>query len=463
MLFVDRVDAGRRLAERLVHLRGEDVVVLGLPRGGIPVAFEVARALDAPLDVIVVRKLGVPFQRELGMGAIGEGNVLVMNEHVVRRARVSEAEIAEVERRERAELERRARCFRGDRPRQRVAGRVAVVIDDGIATGSTARAACQVARAQGADRVVLAVPVCSPDTARRLRNEVDEMVVLQTPKAFFAVGQWYIEFPQTSDTEVVDLLRRSERVASAPTPGGSGGDDLLLRDEKVEVTAGPVRLAGQLTVPERSGGVVVFAHGSGSSRRSPRNRYIAEVLNQSGLTTLLFDLLTPGEEIDRGCVFDIELLAGRLAEVSAWVYTQPECEHLPMGYFGASTGAAAALWAAAAADADIAAVVSRGGRPDLAGSRLADVHAPTLLIVGGHDEIVLELNRRAQERMRCKNRLAVVPGAGHLFDEPGTLEQAATLARDWFVEHLATNPPAPHVTRDPAATRGGARDEGDRE
>ncbi|MGH4025201.1 MAG: phosphoribosyltransferase family protein [Pseudonocardiaceae bacterium] len=437
MLFADRMDAGRRLAERLVHLRGEDVVVLGLPRGGVPVAFEVARVLDAPLDVLVVRKLGVPFQPELGMGALGEDDVVVLNRNVLRMAGVSEAELAETERRERAELERRARRFRGDRPRQALAGRTAVLVDDGIATGSTAQAACQVARAMGAARVVLAVPVCAPDTAQRLRSEVDELVCLSTPVPFFAVGQWYRNFRQTSDAEVVDLLRRSERVAAASAPSDPGVDDPPLRDEEVEVTTGAVLLAGQLTVPEQPTGLVVFAHGSGSSRHSPRNRYVAGVLTRSGLATLLFDLLTPAEEIDRGSVFDVELLAERLAEVSGWARTQPECRHLPLGYFGASTGAAAALWAAAAPYADVAAVVSRGGRPDLAGPRLADVHVPTLLIVGGCDEAVLELNRSAQARLRCANRLAIIPGAGHLFDEPGTLERAATLARDWFADHLA--------------------------
>jgi putative phosphoribosyl transferase len=209
------------------------------------------------------------------------------------------------------------------------------------------------------------------------------------------------------------------------------------RDEDVEVAAGTLRLAGHLSVPERPLGLVVFVHGSGSSRHSPRNRYVAEVLARAGLATLLFDLLTPGEEADRRNVFDIELLSARLARVTAWVGEQPECRALPVGFFGASTGAAAALWAAAEQGARVAAVVSRGGRPDLAGRRLEDVRSPTLLIVGGRDDAVLELNEGAQARMRCENRLAVVPRATHLFEEPGTLEAAAELARDWFVAHLS--------------------------
>ncbi len=207
-------------------------------------------------------------------------------------------------------------------------------------------------------------------------------------------------------------------------------------DTPVRVSTEAAELDGQLTVPDNAWGVVVFAHGSGSSRHSVRNRYVAKVLNDAGLATLLFDLLTPVEEANRANVFDIGLLAGRLVDVTDWVKSRPDLASLPVGYFGASTGAGAALTAAADERVDVAAVVSRGGRPDLAGARLADVTAPTLLIVGERDETVLELNRRAQQSMSAPCTIAVVPGATHLFEEPGTLEQAAELARDWFVRHL---------------------------
>ncbi|GLX09554.1 hypothetical protein Misp03_64800 [Microbispora sp. NBRC 16548] len=207
-VFVDRRDAGLRLGERLRGLQGaEDAVVLGLPRGGVPVAFQVARALGAPLDVIVVRKLGVPYQPELGFGAIGEGGVRVVNPDVVRLANITRAEMAEVERRERAELERRARRFRAGREPVDLAGRTAIVVDDGIATGGTARAACQVARAHGASRVVLAVPVGAPETIASLRRDADEIVCLDTPDHFYAIGAWYDDFTQTSDEDVVECLR----------------------------------------------------------------------------------------------------------------------------------------------------------------------------------------------------------------------------------------------------------------
>jgi putative phosphoribosyl transferase len=429
--FLDRRDAGRRLARQLEPLRGQDVVVLGLPRGGVPVAFEVARALGAPLDVVVVRKLGVPSQPELAMGAVGEGGVTVVDQRVVALAGVGPDVVARAEERERAEVVQRARRFRGDRPRTPLAGRTAVVVDDGIATGSTARAAAAVVRAQGAGRVVLAAPVCARESARALAGEFDQVVCLEVPHRFAAVGRFYEDFRPTSDEEVVELLgapgpppEAAETGDGAPPPGG-----------EVTVPAGGVDLAGTLTVPAGAAGLVVFVHGSGSGRHSPRNRFVAGVLQQAGLGTLLFDLLTTAEEVDRAAVFDIGLLAGRLGAVTAWLRTVPGCAELPVGLFGASTGAAAAL-EAAADDGQVRAVVSRGGRPDLAGPRLADVRVPTLLVVGGEDGQVLELNRQARQRLRCVNRLAVVPGAGHLFEEPGTLEEAAALARDWFLEHL---------------------------
>jgi pimeloyl-ACP methyl ester carboxylesterase len=207
-------------------------------------------------------------------------------------------------------------------------------------------------------------------------------------------------------------------------------------DDDVLVPSKTATLAGHLTVPAPATGIVLFVHGSGSSRHSPRNRSVAAVLNEAGLATLLFDLLTVEEERNRSNVFDIELLASRLIDATSWTATEAATQGLPVGLFGASTGAGAALWAAAEPASNIGAVVSRGGRPDLAGHRLHDVRAPTLLIVGGRDEVVLGLNREAQARMRCESQLAVVPGATHLFEEPGTLDAAAALAQAWFLDHL---------------------------
>ncbi|HEX7996697.1 MAG TPA: phosphoribosyltransferase family protein [Streptosporangiaceae bacterium] len=474
---MDRTDAGQALARSLEHLRGTNLVVLGLPRGGVPVAYEVAKALGAPLDVIVVRKLGVPYQPELAMGAIGEGGIKVSNDDVIRRGGITPQEIAAVEQRERADLVQQAQRFRAGRPNVDIAGRTAVIVDDGIATGSTAAAACQVARQMGAARVILAVPVGAPESIRSLEAIYDEVDCLYAPAHFMAVGTFYDNFRHVADTEVTDLLARSpapvkvtagqpapasdgpsappatalapeslkQDSPSKPSQAGSITQDAARtpgpqeRDEEVRlsVSGDSVVLDGHLTIPANATGTVIFVHGSGSSRHSPRNRFVASQLNEAGLGTLLFDLLTNSEEVDRANVFDIQALASRLADVTDWVRDQPGGQHAALGYFGASTGAAAALWAAAEPGARIDAVVSRGGRPDLAETRLADVSSPTLLIVGGRDEVVLGLNKQAQQQLRCPNRLAIVPGATHLFEEPGALRTVTRLAREWFTAHFA--------------------------
>jgi putative phosphoribosyl transferase len=436
-MFADRSDAGRQLARRLAALPTEHLVVLGLPRGGVPVAYEIADALGAPLDIIVVRKLGVPYQPELAMGAIGEGDVRILNEDVLRRAGVRAADLAGVEARERDELERRAVRFRGHHARVALDGCTALIVDDGIATGSTVRAACQVARAYGAAHVVVAAPIAPPGTITSLHNVADAVIVLESPGSFYAIGQFYDDFAQTTDEEVSRLLEQARSRDMSPNPNLPAPAHAP-RDADVVVDAGLVRLEGRLSLPAGAHAVVVFAHGSGSSRHSSRNRLVADVLNRAGLGTLLFDLLTPIEERDRGNVFDIELLARRLVAATRWLRTDPEVRAARVGYFGASTGAAAALWASTDPDTHVEAIVSRGGRPDLAAPRLELVRAPTLLIVGGNDHTVLELNRQAAVRMHCATQLEIVPGATHLFEEPGTLAAAAELARAWFLHHLTS-------------------------
>lgn len=419
MTFIDRVDAGSRLAGLLrSRPHAEDVVVLGLPRGGVPVAAEVAATLRAPLDVLMVRKLGVPAQPELAFGAIGEHGIRVVNQAVVNSARLTDGDVARVERHERNELDERSIRYRDGRTPIPLAGRTAVIVDDGVATGSTARAACLVAREQGASRVVLAVPVAPRGWTSRLGDVADELVSVDTPRDLYAVGQFYVDFEATGDDEVRDCLLRSAGAA----------------DTEVMVSAHGVQLPGRLITPEHAGGIVVFAHGSGSSRRSPRNQRVADALNHAGVATLLFDLLTEDEADDRANVFDTRLLASRLRAATDWVLER--LPDLAIGCFGASTGAAAALLAAAEPGSPVQAVVSRGGRPDLAGPALAAVTAPTLLIVGGRDEMVLDLNRRAQGTLGGESRLEVVPGATHLFEEPGALEAVSDLAADWFTAHL---------------------------
>jgi putative phosphoribosyl transferase len=427
VVFIDRHEAGRRLADALLGFRSEDPIVLGLPRGGVPVAAEVASALHAALDVLVVRKLGCPWQPELGIGAVGEAGIRVINAPLVEMLGISEKQVDEIAARESEEVARRVRRYRGDRPPVSVEDRTVILVDDGLATGFTARAGIEVLRLRGAQRVILAVPVTPREALEEIRALADEVVVLETPASFFGIGEFYVDFAQTSDQEVTDLLSRLEPPPS-PVAVSTSADPR----SDVDVMAGSHHLPGILAGPERPVGVVVFAHGSGSSRLSPRNLTIARSLNRFGFATLLLDLLTPEEERDRANVFDIDLLAGRLIGATQWLRERPDVGRLPTAYFGASTGAAAALWAAADLPQEIAAVVSRGGRPDLAAPRLAEVNAPTLLIVGGHDEVVLGLNREASRQLRCITKVAVVPGATHLFEEPGALDQVAELTLDWF-------------------------------
>ena len=213
-----------------------------------------------------------------------------------------------------------------------------------------------------------------------------------------------------------------------------------MQEREVRISAGPVTLEGSLGIPNSAGGVVLFAHGSGSGRHSPRNRYVARVLREVNLATLLIDLLTEDEEeVDLRTTrlrFDIGLLARRLVGATDWLVQNPDTEQLRIGYFGASTGAGAALVAAAERPDEVGAIVSRGGRPDLAGDALPLVKAPTVLIVGGNDEPVIGMNEEALARMRAVKRLQIVPGASHLFEEPGALEEVAWLATVWFARHL---------------------------
>ena len=441
-LFMDRREAGRRLAEVLERFGEEEPLIVALPRGGVPVGFEVAKALIAPLDILLVRKLGAPFNPEYGIGAIAEGGVRFVRGADVELIGISDEELEAVAARESAELERRQQLYRGNKEPYPVEGRTVILVDDGIATGGTAVAAGKALKLRGAAKVILAVPVAPPGTEERLGGDFDEIVCLEQPHGFFGIGQFYVDFGQVGDHEVIELLEASR----APGETAATADPPALADpppteRPVEIGLAPgLRLAGDLRSPEPAAGLVMFAHGSGSSRLSPRNRQVAEALNEAGFATLLFDLLTTDEELDRTKVFDIELLAERLLAVTRWAEGEEALGHLPISYFGASTGAAAALRAAAHLGAEIRAVVSRGGRPDLAAESLEEVASPTLLIVGGADWQVLELNEQAAKLLRCEHEVAVVPGATHLFEEPGALERVAELAADWFSRYSPLKP-----------------------
>jgi putative phosphoribosyl transferase len=441
MIFANREDAGRQLAARLsAYANRDDVIVLGIPRGGVTVAFEVAEALHAPLDIFLSRKLGVPGYEEIAFGAIAAGDGRFLDEQVIKAAGISKWQIEAITQQVRETLEQRAALYRGNRSPLQVAGRTVILVDDGIATGASVYAAINALQQMKPARLVVAVPVAPPSTCSWLRREVDDLICLYAPERFYAVGQFYQSFTQVTDEEVTELLRRGK---GSPAPAHSALKSVREGVQReVSIDLGNVRLGGTLSIPRAPKGMVLFVHGSGSSRHSPRNRYVAEILQSRGIATLLFDLLTREEEfVDRQTArlrFDVGLLTRRLIDVTNWATRYPRIPNVSIGYFGASTGAAAALEAAARLPRLVTAVVSRGGRPDLAGDALGVVRAPVLLIVGGDDETVISLNRQALAKLKCRDKqLVIIPGATHLFEEPGALEQVASVAADWLVSHLA--------------------------
>lgn len=433
--FSDRADAGRQLGDSLAALQLENPLVYALPRGGVPVAVEAARRLSAPLDLILVRKIGAPGNPEVALGAIVEGaqTHMIINEDVRRMSGADDAYLEAVKSKELAELERRRERYIGARPRLDPAGRTAIVIDDGLATGATMKAALSALKRGGADRIVVALPVAPVRALDDISGLADDVICLHPAKTFYGVGGFYRDFHQLTDAETVALL---EEAAGFHAPDKQESTTKHMDRRLVNIP--PLGLVGDLRMPRNPVGLVVFAHGSGSSRHSPRNVFVAQELNERGFATLLFDLLTVEESKDRSNVFDIPLLAERVVEACMWAASEPDTADLPLGLFGASTGAAAALVAAAEIGERVAAVVSRGGRPDLAGSALPKVVAPSLLIVGSLDHDVLRLNEDALAAMRCTKSLRIVPGATHLFEEAGTLEAVISHAADWFDAHLVS-------------------------
>ena len=429
-MFRDRKDAGVKLAAALRHYRGKDTLVLALPRGGVVLGREIAEFLGAPLDILIVRKLGVPWQPELAMGAIAETGAVILNEDVISGYNISRQQVDEAISAQGKEIERRRQIYRRGKGITPVKGKTVILVDDGVATGATMKAALSALRKDGPAKLIAAVPVSPPETQEAIKRMTDDFVCLEVHPFFTAIGSFYYDFKQVPDEEVISILE--EAASSASRAVDPVSDKLIPADS--------VMLEGDLQIPHGARAVVVFAHGSGSSRHSPRNKFVAHALRAQGLGTLLFDLLTAGEDVAYEKRFDIALLTGRLIAATKWLRDKnknPSAAGLAIGYFGSSTGAAAALRAAAHFGDDVGAVVSRGGRPDLAGEEvLRKLRSPTLLIVGGQDRIVIELNRRAFEYITAEKRLEIVPGATHLFEEPGTLEEVARLAAGWFVRYL---------------------------
>ena len=427
-LFCDRNDAGQQLAEALCELSLEEPLILALPRGGVPIAHQVSKRLGAPMDLLLVRKIGMPGNPEFGLGAVAENGIQVIDKQAVHATATGEIQLQEAIEKAQQELVGQVEKYRSHMEPLPISGRTVVIVDDGLATGGTAIAASLAAKEAGARNVVIAVPVGSEDVAQRLESYADEVVCLYTPHPLYSVGMWYDDFSQVEDKQVTQMLQEATHF---------NNEQQVSESHHIQIPGqhGAV-IQGDMVIPIDAVGLVIFAHGSGSSRHSLRNRHVAAELQRHGLGTMLIDLLSEGEEQERKNVFDINLLASRLMDATQWTQTNPMTQRLPIGYFGASTGAGAALVAAAQPGNPVRAIVSRGGRPDMAGSALEQVRIPVLLIVGGDDHPVIELNEWAADQLGGDIDLKIIPGATHLFEEPGTLEQVAQRSIKWFLEHL---------------------------
>ena len=418
----NRDHAGRQLARALRRYSMAHPLILALTSEGVVVARQVAERLSAELDALVVVEVTDPNDPGVTIGAVSEGGVSMFDRNTCERQGLDPVDVEAAVHRGMSELKRRVLAIRGGRPLVDVTNRLVIVVDDGIESGVRMSSAVAYVRRAGAARVVVAAPLGWRTAVENLQTVADEVVCPAVVSEARSIDDRYEEDEVVTDSEIATILRLSSRhdvVVSVTDPHHRGW--------QVHSTLG---------IPRGAHGVVVFAHGSGSSRLSPRNQEVAASLNEAGFATVLFDLLTEDESHDRSLVFDINYLAERLIAVVDWCAQDDRLGDLPLGLFGASTGAAAALAAAARRPAVVRAVVSRGGRPDLAETSLRSVEAPTLLIVGGDDAEVLTLNEFALERLGGPARLEIIPGATHLFEEPGAMNRVSLLAASWFDEFM---------------------------
>lgn len=437
MIFLNRKHAGELLASKLHKYKDKNMVVLALPRGGVPVAAAIAAEIGAPLDVLVVRKIGVPFNLELAAGALCENEDPVYNNQVLSKAGLTPEDVMEVMQTEKKEIARQVKMYRHGLELIDLSHKTVVLVDDGLATGATVKAAIKFLKKKGVEEIVVAVPVAPTSSARAIRDKVDDFIVLEERENLFSVSQWYKDFSQVSDKDVTELLKLNSKLKKTDYKESKIDMKTKINIQNVDIKINQVQLVGELALTSKNNALIVFVHGSGSSRNSPRNLKVARELNEAGFATLLFDLLTESEGLDRKNVFAINLLSDRLVEVTKWVRQQPDLDKIPIGYFGASTGAAAAIEATAKLieSEKIYSIVSRGGRPDLANDFLKLIKTPTLLLVGARDTEVIELNKKSQ-KLLSNSKMIIIQGASHLFEEVGTLEEVSQQAVKWFTKHL---------------------------
>jgi putative phosphoribosyl transferase len=386
--------------------------------------------LGAPLDVLVTAPLDLPDATDARVGAVCE-RAPAMFDGGAAQVHLSAEQRGTIEDRARAEVERRVERYRGGRPLPDLTGRTVLVVDDGLASGTTARAAVAAVRAHGARRVVVAVPVTPVSVLAELLSVADDVVCVTAPATLGSIGRWYDEFPTVTDDDVVDVL------STAPVATDEQRVDRTTVSRSVDVVVDDVEYPATLAIPERSSGVVVIGHLGDNSGRAVQTETIAARLHDDRLATLCVDLLAAGEAHDRQVAADVALLGDRLAGAVHWVTSLPEVRGLPVGCFGAGPVAPAALLAAVGARETVDAVVSCSGRPDLAGDRLPDVRAPVLLIVGGRDHVAVTLHRRAGEQLGGQSQVVVMPGSCYRLRNAEVVDAVSREASQWFRHHLA--------------------------
>ena len=430
MVFKDRKEAGRLLAEKLAPIISRPSVVAAIPRGGVTVALPIVERLKLPLIVVYARKLTAPFAPELAFGALDEDGEAIIDTDTVAALELAPADIEKAKALVWAEIQRRMALYRVPPLRHYLPGASVVLVDDGLATGLTMRAALLYARRHGAREIIVAVPCASLEAAERFRGEADRFVSLVVDENFAAVGEYYVDFSPVGDEEVVTMLSGPQDRA---TLAASGDPGLLVRFENSRGLA----LAGRLLVPDSPGPhpVALFAHGRGSGKASPRNLAMAEALLREGFAAFLFDFTGHGES--EGKVEESTLLqqADDLRAALDLLERLDEIDSERIGVVGANSGAATAL-VTAAADPRIRALVLRSANPEGAEDAAPKVIVPTLLVAGEHDGPIRALNEELVVRLAGPKRMEVVAGGDHLFAEPAALGKVIDLAVRWFNDHL---------------------------
>lgn len=427
--FADRAEAGRMLAERLAPLVAGPCVVAAIPRGGVTVAVPVAGRLAAPLAVIYARKLTAPAAPELAFGALDEDGTRLLDEQTIALLGLTRHDVEAAATRVAAEIRRRMALYGVPPLAHYLPDRTVVLVDDGLATGLTMRAAVGHARRHGARKVIVAVPCASASAAERFEKEADRVVSLIVDPAFMAVGAYYVDFSPVTDEQVLEILGRHR----SPPASRAGGLRLAFEG------GGRMRLSGELLLPAAGPGpwpVVVVAHGWGSSKASPRNRAVAEALRAVGIATLLFDFTGHGESQGTLEQSTFEHQVGDLRGALDVLAALDDVDGGRLGLAGASSGAGVAL-ALAAEDRRVRVLALRSGNFEGAEAAGPRVTAPTLLVVGEHDAPIRAANEALLARLGGPRRLEIVPGGDHLFQEPEALRRATALMTGWLVRHLA--------------------------